>query len=78
MCLHKSWIGECSIEHGFSQSTDRGLPTAVHRQPSSKSLTATLAGHAYVHEITVRPLTSKVNAGKLGRRDSRIIERQPG
>ncbi|MGW2625856.1 hypothetical protein [Micromonospora taraxaci] len=75
--LNKSWIGECSIQYGFSQSTDRSLPAAVHRQPPSKSLTAALAGHPYVHEITVCSLPSKVNARKLRGRDRGIVKRQP-
>ena len=72
--LHEGGIGEGPIQDGFSQPTDRCLPTAVHREPSSKSLATTLAGHAYVDETACCPLPSEVHAWKTRRRDSRIVE----
>jgi len=72
--LHERDIGKGSIQDGFSQPADRCLPTAVHSEPSSKSLATTLAGHAHIDEPACCPLPSEVHARKARRRDSRIVE----
>jgi len=75
--LHERRIGECPIQHGLSEPTDRCLTSAIHCQASSDALPATLAGHTHIDECAVLPLLSEVDAGQTRCRDGRLIERQP-
>lgn len=75
--MHEGHIGECAIQYGLSQPTDRCLASAVHRQSPPDALPAPLARHTHVDDSAVLPLPSEVDARQARRRNDRVVERQP-